>query len=60
MDQLILVSSGTLVIVIFYVMSPVRLSDWLLGKIEQFGRSNADAHAGEPDKGRSFYVRDGK
>ena len=59
MDLLIFVTAGTLVTVVYYILSPVKLSDRIVGLLEKLGRTNA----GIADKARvvrSYYVRNFK
>jgi len=60
MDQIIFVTAGTIVTVVYYILSPVKLSDRLLCILERFGRNKSDGVAGKAEKVRSYYVRNFK
>ena len=57
MDLLIFVSAGTLVTVVYYILSPVKLSDRIAGLLEKLGRTNTAGVAAKAQKVRSYYVR---
>lgn len=54
MDQIILLIAGT-VGAVFYIFSPVKLSDWLLDRLEKLGATAGIS--GKVQKVRSYYVR---
>ncbi len=57
MDQIIFVTAGTIVTVVYYILSPVKLSERGLGLVERLGKGSAGKTAGKPQKVRSYYVR---
>lgn len=57
MDLLIFVSAGTLVTVVYYILSPVKLSDRIVGLLEKLGRTNTASAADKAQKVRSYHVR---
>lgn len=60
MDQVIFVTAGAIVTVVYYILSPVKLSDRVLGLLERLGRTNTAGVAGKAQKVRSYYVRNSK
>ncbi len=60
MDQIIFVTAGTIVTVVYYILSPVKLSDRVVGLLERLGRTNNAGIAGKAQKVRSYYVRNFK
>jgi hypothetical protein len=56
MEQVFIVVSGTVVTVLVYIMSPVRLSEWVLGFIERLGKGTTTTGC-KPQAARNFYVR---
>lgn len=59
MDQIIFVTAGSIVTVVYYILSPVKLSERALGLLERFGRTNAGI-ADKAQKARSYFVRNFK
>ena len=57
MDLLIFVTAGTLVTVVYYILSPVKLSDRIVGLLEKLGRTNTASAADKAQKVRSYHVR---
>lgn len=60
MDQIIFVTAGTFITVVYYILSPVKLSDRVVGLLERLGRSNTARLANKAQKVRSYYVRNFK
>ena len=60
MDQIIFVTAGTFITVVYYILSPVKLSDRVVGLLERLGRSNTAGLANKAQKVRSYYVRNFK
>lgn len=58
MDQIILVIAGTM-IAVRYILSPVKLVHWFLGKLERLG-GTAGTISEKAHKARSYYVRSHK
>lgn len=57
MDQIIFVVTGTVITVVYYILSPVKLSERVLGILESLGKVNTAGIAGKAQKARSYYVR---
>jgi hypothetical protein len=57
MDQIIFVAAGTIVTVVYYILSPVKLSERVVGLLEKLSRSKSTGVAGKAQKARSYYVR---
>lgn len=60
MDQIIFVTVGTIVTVVYYILSPVKLLDRVVGLLEKLGRTNTAGIANKAQKVRSYYVRNFK
>lgn len=60
MDQIIFVIAGTIVTVVYYILSPVKLSDRVVGLLERLGRTNTAGVTNKAQKVRSYYVRNFK
>ncbi|MEW6418764.1 MAG: hypothetical protein AB1480_11700 [Nitrospirota bacterium] len=57
MDQIIFVVLGTVITVSYYILSPVKLSEKILGWLERLGRIDTSGVGGKAQKVRSYYVR---
>lgn len=60
MDQIIFVTAGAFITVMYYILSPVKLSDRVVGMLGKLGKSNTAGVADKAQKVRNYYVRNFK
>lgn len=60
MDQMIFVTVGTFIVVSYYILSPVKLLDRVVGLLEKLGSTNTAGITNKAQKVRSYYVRNFK